>query len=251
MARLSSTSRMRPLRATAGMESAWRGSAMAQLHSFVGVLERNLQHEARSAPAPFAVCRPAPTHRLRRVGAVVQAEAVTVAARREAVPEDPAHVLGRDADAVVLHLDTYVALARRVDGDPQHTRRVPFALFESVLRVADEIDDDLQELMAIGQHRRERREIAHDLDVRLAQADRADCERSLEQLAEYAALHHAAVLGVGLLRGHDALHVLEMLEHIVDVAEDAAALVAERATEAVEVFGNLLPLGIAGEEHLE
>src|SRR6187401_3556424 len=130
MARLSSTIRMRALRsasrpgvvprgAGSADEAASSGSGMAQLSLLFACLEGDLQHEAGAVAAAAAVCREPAVHRLRGVRAVVQAEAVAFAPRREAVVEDLRQDVGVDADAVVLYLDDEIAPAVRTHGDAE------------------------------------------------------------------------------------------------------------------------------------
>ena len=136
------------------------------LRQVLDELDGHAQHEARTLARPVAVRREAAVHLLRGVGAVVQSEAVARLLGREAVTEDLRQILGLDAGAVVPHLDPHAAFDL---GDRHHELPIgPHHVLERVLRVGDQVHEDLHDLMPIDEHGRQLLVAPNDLDVAVA-----------------------------------------------------------------------------------
>ena len=99
--------------------------------------------------------------------------------RREAVAEDVGQIFGGDADAIVPHGDA-TASALGIDGHGDAWIR-PSGILGSVLRVAQEIDEDLQDLVFVHPHRWRGVKVAHDLDAVAGEARGVDPQRILDE----------------------------------------------------------------------
>jgi hypothetical protein len=148
--------------------------------------------------------------------------------------EDEVMMLGRDADARVAHLDDAlgraVALAA-VGADPHLS-----ALRREVDRVADEIPDDVRDLLAIGVHGLEVvGHVCHETQSLLAHERLVDRAQLREHVAQVEPSRRDGELIRRAARvGEDLADLVEELASAVDDARDAVELaVAERTEDAV------------------
>src|SRR5262249_41063301 len=109
---------------------------------------RQAEHESCSVSGPVAVRTQVSAELLREDGARVEPEAVAVLLRRESEREQPAQYVGRDADARVLDVDRDRFLVL----PPQAHRELPArraAGLERVTRVAEQVAEDLDQLVSV------------------------------------------------------------------------------------------------------
>ena len=134
---------------------------VSRLHGSVydGVVSRRgWQFEGEDGPfgQAVAVCAEQSAHFAGGIGAAVEAKTVAVLAGGESVRENSGQVLGRDADAVVgdRDLDLVVSVHGNGDGNAA-VRGAEFV--DGVFGVADQVDQDLEDLVFVHQDGRHRR----------------------------------------------------------------------------------------------
>src|SRR5208282_1115655 len=110
-----------------------RGQFQSELGAFAGTVTARAQ---------------ASVHLLGRVCAAVQSEPVTVFLGGKSVVEDFCHVLWWDADPVVADDNFDAVRSRRSDAD-DHAFLVFANVLHGMLGIAEEVDENLQKLMAI------------------------------------------------------------------------------------------------------
>ena len=165
----------------------------------------------RALSGAVALGAQCPAELLRRERAAVQAEAMAGLAGREAVAEQPAHVLRRDADAVVDDAICAPLPGSRLDAERQQLVLAP-GLVAGVLGVADQVDEDLQHLVLVDGDRRNVAELAAQRHA-VARRTRPTFSRRLSSTrsATLTVSVDAAELRVALLHRHGVLDVLEVV----------------------------------------
>src|SRR5690606_38586289 len=86
--------------------------------------------------------------------------------------------------------------------------------------------------------RRQLLELPDDLYRAAAQRRLADRQRRFRDVRKPADLDHAVRLRVGLLGADDLLHVLEVLEYVVDFRQYRRLVVTQRIRQPAQVLGD-------------
>jgi ParB-like chromosome segregation protein Spo0J len=123
------------------------------------------------------------------------------------------------------------------------------ALIVAWPRVLDDVDEDLHQPVAVDAARRQRGELAHDLEaLRALERLRGEIERGLDLLGDRDDLHDARAAGVALLGLDEHLDVLDPLAHRLDLGLHARALGLELLVDRAQERQQVLALGIVGQE---
>ena len=152
----------------------------------------------------------------------MQAEAVAADARGESVGEDARQVLRGDADAVVLDHELDAARLRRAD--TQGDDLVGAAAFvRGILRVANEVHENLQDLGLLREDSGDRLEIAHDLHGMAHEGAGVHPQGVLHQFDGVEGFDDAGHHRVGLLHRDDFLDVVDVFLERFDFLKQACA----------------------------
>jgi len=145
-----------------------------------------------------------------RERAAVQAESVTGFARGKAVPEQAPHIVRINSYAVVDHADSHRPLETLHPNGQQFVRALGLAA--GVLRIAYQIDQNLQYLVLVDT---DRRDVVVDLtaygDTVAGKRGRIHAQTVFDQSGHGHGLGNAAQLGVALLHGHRLLDVIDVV----------------------------------------
>src|SRR6516165_10390700 len=139
----------------------------------------------------------------------MEAKTVPAFTRGETVRENPSQVFRWNADAIVGDDNVDKTFVRGGDGDDEFLVGA-LNVVQSVLGVANQIDENLQYLMAVDADRWHGREPPFDLDA--VALERADIHGNgvLHQPISLEILKNAADFGVALLHRNYFLNVLDI-----------------------------------------
>src|ERR1700751_1242579 len=147
-----------------GLSSIMRRRWMSRLASLAMAAlrsgERQRQREGRALADAGAARKERTSELTRGEGTAVQAKAMAVGTRGEAVVEDTLEILRWDADAAVDDRDRD-AFRGRADAH-RHAFLAAWQLGAGVLGVTDHVHEDLQHLVLVDLNERHFGELAHD-----------------------------------------------------------------------------------------
>src|ERR1700688_4483561 len=223
MAALSSMIRMRLLQSGPGLDMVTLCKGARKLENKRGPAARPVARHAQRAAELVSGERPA-----------MQAEAVPVDARREAVREQAGHIFRRDAYTVV---DDAYAHAGRRRFDAQRDELVGSAGFVArVLGVAHEIHQNLQHLVFIDGDRRHLAEFAAQRHSVTHEGAGVQPQAVLHQVDYPDGLGDAAELGVTLLHRHGVLDVFQVVAQRYEFLERHFLIAHQLLAERGQVF---------------
>src|SRR5579871_158179 len=198
-----------------------------------------LEHEACAVAEPFARGAQAAAELLRGDRPAVQAEAMPGLARRKAMVEQPRHVVGRDADAVVDDRDAHAAWD--LLGPQRQQLVLPAGLVAGVLRVAHEVDEDLQHLVLVDGDRCDFGELAAQRHAVARERAGVQAQAVLDEIGDIDRFGDAAELGVALLHRDRLLDVLkvgaqgaQLLQCSLLVGDELGSLLLQQIRDAAE-----------------
>src|SRR5262245_21062868 len=175
----------------------------------------------------------------------VQAVAVALGLGREAGAEDPQQRLGGDAAAGVLdgELDP-AGVELRGDGDPARAGCArPGVRGDRVARVGEQVDQDLEDPVAIERDRAVVLDPAHELEAVAIGIGAAQADRLLDQRAEFDLLPDAPAARVAVLHRDHAVDVRDVIAQRGQPAEHLGAIALERRCDRGEVADPGVELG--------
>src|ERR1039458_2183964 len=208
---------------------------------------RQFQDEARPASGPLTVCRERATELLGGERTAVQPEPMPGFARRKAMPEEAPHVVRMNSDAVVDDADPHRPLMGLHPNGYKFVRAI--RLIAGVLRIAYQIDQDLQDLVLVDANQR-------DIVVNLsAYGDAVAGKRSgvhaqtiLDQGGHGHGLGDAAQLRVALLHGHRLLDMIDVVAQRTELLESEPLVSLQLLRELRQVSRQLPAALVRGQE---
>ena len=189
-------------------------------------------------------------HFPRGVGGGVQAEAVAVLAGGETVGENAGEVFGRNADAVVLHGEEHAAGRAALDPERDGLVGAP-AIVRGVFGVADQVDENLEDLAFLAEDGGNGMELADDAHGVADEGAGVHAEGILHQLLGAERFDDADHGGVGLLHRDDLLDVVDVFLEGIEFFEQAVAFRDGMLREGGEQVGEAAALGIVEEKLAE
>src|ERR1039458_4855663 len=177
----------------------------------------------------------------------VQPEPMPGLARRKAMPEEAPHVVRMNSDAVVDDADPHRPLMGLHPNGYKFVRAI--RLIAGVLRIAYQIDQDLQDLVLVDANQR-------DIVVNLsAYGDAVAGKRSgvhaqtiLDQGGHGHGLGDAAQLRVALLHGHRLLDMIDVVAQRTELLESEPLVSLQLLRELRQVSRQLPAALVRGQE---
>ena len=172
---------------------------------------------------------------------------MAVFAGRESVPENTRKIFLRDADPVVRNGDSQDFLVGRRDRD-RNALVDSLNVIKRIFGVAEKINDDLQDAVAVYSYRRRRREAALEDDAVALKGADVHRDRVFDELVSLQIFKSAAHFGVALLHGYHFFNVLDVAREQIDLGQDLGVFLHQILTELRQITRDLLPVRIVGEE---
>ncbi|MCY1426571.1 hypothetical protein D9M71_423940 [compost metagenome] len=177
----------------------------------------------------------------------MQAEAMPVFARGEAMGKDLLQVFRGNAFAFVQH--AHFQQAPLNDARPEdHRPWVAAGAGHGVLGVADQVDQYQQQPMPVAHHQRQICEVAHYPHLMPDQRACVHAQRVLDQVVDRQRHWYIFSPGVGLLGGHHFLDVVDAFVHPLQLDHHLLLLLGDRLGQLVEVAGKQPASGILVEK---
>src|SRR5580658_2225286 len=170
--------------------------------------ERQREREGCPCARTCALGAQRSTQFLGRQRTAVQPEAMTVFARGEAMTEDTVEILRRDTDAGVADGDDdLVCVEPYAD---RHALLGAAGFVTRILGVADDVYQDLQDLVLVDGYRRHLLEVAHQRDAMATEGAGVHPQAILDQSTNIDDVSQTAAARVTLLHRHDLFDVLDI-----------------------------------------
>ena len=182
-------------------------------------------------------------------GAVVQAETVALAllAGGETVLEDTGEIFRRDADAVVADGELEGLVWGRLE-----TEDHPFVgtalVVEGVFGVADEIDENLKDLVFVYRDRGHLGELADDFDLVALQGAGIEAQGVFDQLGEGECFDEAANGRVALLHRDNLFDVFDIGRKRLEFVQHFLLFAGQVFGQVAQVGGQLFAFRVLGQK---
>src|SRR5258708_4948717 len=207
---------------------------------------RQLEDECRAASRPVARTEQRAAEFVEGERPAVQAEAVPIHARREAVCEQAGHIFRGNAHAIVDDANAHTG--RRALYAQGQKLVGPARFIAGILGVAHEIHQNLQYLVLIDGDRRHLVEFAAQRHAVAHEGAGVQAQAVLHQIGYRDGLGHAAQLGVALLHRHRVLDVFQVVAQRCELFERHFLIAQQLLAERGHVFRYALAPLVIGEE---